>query len=166
MEVTAYIFKSICSQLVRMSSELVPFLYNDYVSKGRKVVPSTLKEILTQLLAHFEDVHLILDGIDELPQGEHRTLIKTICEVTDSSPSCKTLIVSQDIPSIATSLSKKQRMCISEEEACIRHDMDMVVDGSLREINNMHEGFIEEPVLQDLKGKILEKAKGQMIHGI
>ncbi|KAI1291072.1 hypothetical protein F5Y03DRAFT_377684 [Xylaria venustula] len=163
MEVTAYIFKSLCSQLVRMSSEFVPFVYNDYVSKGRKVVPSTLKEILTQLLAHFEDVRLVLDGIDELPQGEHRTLIKTICEVTDSNPTCKTLIVSQDIPTIATSLSKKQRMCISEEENCIRRDMDMVVDGSLREINNMHEGFIEEPILQDLKGKILEKAKGMFL---
>ncbi|KAI0964813.1 hypothetical protein F4678DRAFT_468147 [Xylaria arbuscula] len=134
MEVTAYIFKSIYSQLIRMLSELVPFVYNDYVSKGRKVVPSTLKEILTQLLAHFEDVRLVLDGIDELPQGEHRTLVKTICEVTNSNPTCKTLI-----------------------------DMDMVVDGSLREINNMHEGFIKEPILQDLKGKILEKANGMLL---
>ncbi|KAI1824553.1 hypothetical protein F4861DRAFT_505422 [Xylaria intraflava] len=160
---TAHIFKSICSQLVRMSLELVPFIYSDYVSKGRKVAASTLKELIAQLLVRFEDVRLVFDGLDEIPEREHKTLIRAICELTDSSPTCRTLIVSQDIPSIASSLSQKPKMCISEEEDHIRQDMSMVVDCSLREINDMHDGVIEEPVIQDLKDKVLARAKGMFL---
>ncbi|KAJ2987229.1 hypothetical protein NUW58_g4620 [Xylaria curta] len=161
--VTSHILKSMCSQLIRMSSEFVPFIYDEYVSKGRKVVPSTLKEILPKLLAHFEDVHLVIDGVDESPQGEHRALIKTICKLTDTNLSCKTLIVSQDIPSIAISLSKRQKLCISDEKDHIREDMGMVVDSALREINNMHDGAIGESVLGELKDRILEKAEGMFL---
>jgi hypothetical protein len=160
MGVTAHILKSLCSQLVAISTDLVPFVYNEYVSKGRKAVLSTLKEILPHLLACYEDVRIIVDGIDESPQGEHKALIKTLCDLTNMSPSCKTLLVSQDIPSIAASLAKKQRLCISGEKKYMLRDMEMVVDSSLTAINDMHNGVIEKAVLQSLKGKILDKAEG------
>lgn len=46
----------------------------------------------------------------------------------------------------------------------IRQEMDIVVSCSLKEINDTHEGCIEESVLQDLRRQILENAKGQTIH--
>ncbi|KAI1322465.1 hypothetical protein F5Y16DRAFT_39541 [Xylariaceae sp. FL0255] len=138
--VTTHILKSICSQLIRMSPELASFVYHEHLSKGSKVVPSTLKVILQQLLSHFEDLRLVIDSVDETPQEEHKTLIKTICELTDSSPSCKTLIISQDIASIAFPLSKKQKL-------------------SLQAINEKYYGAIKY-IIKDLKTQILEKAEG------
>ncbi|KAI1180456.1 hypothetical protein F4777DRAFT_530453 [Nemania sp. FL0916] len=161
--VGTYIFRSICSQLIRASTELTSFIFNEYVSTGQRLALNTLKRLLVQLLGDFDDVRLVFDGIDELSQAEHKPLIKAICEITESSSTCKTLIVSQDIPSIETILSKTQKMGISEERHHIRQDMEVIVAASLRNINDMHDGFIQDSVIQDLKERILEKAQGMFL---
>ncbi|KAI0476181.1 hypothetical protein GGR56DRAFT_641517 [Xylariaceae sp. FL0804] len=153
--VSTHVLAQLCSQLIRLSPDAAPFIYDEYLTKGRKASSRILREALPKLLASFEDIRLVVDGIDEIPRVEHNGLIKDLIYLTNSSPSCKTLLVSQDIPTIALSLSRRPKLCISQEKESIQKDLMMIVDSSLQEINLMHNGVIEEAVLEGLKAKIV-----------
>ncbi|KAI5861038.1 hypothetical protein GGS23DRAFT_205824 [Durotheca rogersii] len=161
--VTTHIFRTICSQIVEMDDDFVPFLYSEYISKGQKPTISVLKELLPRLLQRFDDVRLVVDGIDEIPSSEHRSLIKDLIQLTKSAQGCKILLISQEVPSIASSLSKQPKLCITDEKALVQQDIAMMVDGSLEDLNGTHGGIIEKAELRKLKRDIMEKAEGMFL---
>ncbi|KAF7535698.1 hypothetical protein G7054_g5180 [Neopestalotiopsis clavispora] len=146
-----------------MNANLVPYVYDECLGKAQRPSSDVMKRILPQLVSRFQDIQVIVDGIDEVPQSEHRHLIKNLLLLPTTCTGLRLLLVSQDLPSISAPLSKKPRLCLSEEAEATRKDHAMMVKGSLQELNDDQDGTIPDEVMEKLKNDILNKSEGMFL---
>jgi Cdc6-like AAA superfamily ATPase len=160
LDIGTQILRTICSQIIRMAPDLVPYVYDECLGKAHRASSDVLRRIIPQLFARFDDVNLIVDGIDEIPSSEHRSLIITLLQLSKSCSGLKLLLVSQDLSTISTHLSKKPTLCLREEAEATREDHAIMVEGSLKELNDDRHGAIGDALMEKLKKDILDKSEG------
>lgn len=151
-----------------IAPETIPFFYDEYLAKGRRPSASVLKGALADVLAEFDNIRLLVDGIDELPASEHKTLINELKQLAKGSDnSCKLLISSQDLPSIRPFLSQKlSQKCVlflGDEKSAIEKDVDIIVKGALEDLNQNVSMTISPPIMEELRSKILQKSEGEVV---
>ena len=123
-----------------------------------------LKDALAKILAEFDDIRLIVDGIDELPESEHKTLVNELINLTKASDnSCKLLISSQDRPRIRALLSKKCTLFLRDVKSEIEKDVELIVTNSLEDLDQNIGIVIAPHVIEELRNKILQKSEGEVI---
>ncbi|RFN54453.1 nacht domain-containing protein [Fusarium flagelliforme] len=154
------IFRALTSQILRLSPDTAPFVYEDYIARGKKPTNDTLTKLLPQLIANINDLRIVVDGLDEISTSEHRKLITDLLRVTKDAPGCNLLLISQDVSSISIRLSKQPRLSMAEEGANIEKDFATVVKESLKDLDSQHDGALGEMMLDSLGSKILQKAEG------
>lgn len=157
--VTAQILRSFCAQIIRLAPDLASFVYDECIVAGRTPSTSFLKTLIPNLLKGLKNVHVLIDGIDEIESSQHRELVKTILAVTKLN--CRVLFSTQDIPSISSNLKNIPSLSIGTESSAIAKDLDLIVDKSLTEINDGLGGGIPTSVITDVHKSIVEKAEGQ-----
>ncbi|KAM0499405.1 hypothetical protein ACHAP8_005558 [Fusarium lateritium] len=155
------IFRALTAQILRLSPNTAPYVYEEYIARGKKPTNDTLTKLLPQLIDSIGDVRLVVDGLDEISTSEHRKLITDLLRVIKNAPECKVLLVSQDVPSISVQLSKYPRLSMADEGANIEKDLAVVVSGFLRDLDGQHDGALGETVLHRLQSDILQKAEGR-----
>ncbi|KAH6871240.1 hypothetical protein B0T10DRAFT_568420 [Thelonectria olida] len=165
---TARIFRAFAAQLMGIASETIPFFYDEYLAKGRQPSASVLKGALAKVLAEFDDIRLLVDGIDELPASEHKTLINELIQLEKASNhSCKLLISSQDLPSIRPHLShklpQKCTLFLGDEKSAIENDVEIIVKDSLEDLNQNIDIAIGPSLIEELRSKILQKSEGMLL---
>lgn len=165
-DVAAQIFKAYLAQSIRQESDLAPFIYDNYSSKGRSPTTKVLKEILVTILKESDSVRLIVDGVDEVQSTEHRRVLQELHAVTEAAgASCKLLVSSQDLPSIRPSLSGRTRdhLFLGDEklEPAISKDMAIVVDASLEHLGDVLGVTLDISERMSLRSRLLEKAEGR-----
>ncbi|RYP58606.1 hypothetical protein DL770_010393 [Monosporascus sp. CRB-9-2] len=166
--ITARIFRAFAAQVMGIAPETIPFFYDEYLAKGRRPSAAVLKEALAKILAEFDDIRLLVDGIDELPASEHKTLINELIQLAKASNhSCKLLISSQDLPSIRPHLSQKPaQKCIlflGDEKSAMEKDVGIIVTNSLEDLNQNVGTVIVPPLMEELRSKILQKSEGMLL---
>lgn len=159
-DVSATILRTVCAQIIRMAPNFVPYVYDECLGKAQRPTCDVLKKTLAQLFSQLEDLHLVVDGIDEVSSTEHRSLIKDLLQISTVNTGLKLLVVSQELPTISAHLSKKPTLRLREEEESRRKDFTIVIEGSLEELNDYHDGAIGEEMIERLKQHILNKAEG------
>ncbi len=153
-----------CTQLLRPVPELISFFYDEYLRKDLPPSAAFLKDALSKILNNFEFVRLVVDGIDELPPREHKTLIKDLVDLTKSAgDSCKLLVCSQDLPSISPILSRNLKLCLSDEKDSVQRDVRTIVVQALKGLNDTLDG-LEEELLESITKKITNKSEGAPNH--
>ncbi|KAL4724047.1 hypothetical protein ACLX1H_008652 [Fusarium chlamydosporum] len=157
------VFRALTAQILRLSPDTAPFVYEEYIAHGKKPTNDTLTKLLPRLIGNISDLRLVVDGIDEIPTSEHRKLITDLLRVIKDTPGCKILLISQDVPTISVHLSKHTRFSMAEEGDNTEADLAVVVSGSLRDLNSQHNGALGETVLQSLQSDILQKAEGMFL---
>lgn len=160
-DVPAQIFKAYLAQSIRRESDLAPFIYDHYSSKGRSPTTKVLKEILITILRESDFVRLIVDGVDEVQSTEHRRVLQELHAITIAAgASCKLLISSQDLPSIRPSLSGRTRdhLFLGDEKQAICKDMALVVDASLENLGDVLGVSLDMSERMSLRNRVLEKA--------
>ncbi|KAH7193954.1 uncharacterized protein B0J16DRAFT_395986 [Fusarium flagelliforme] len=157
------IFRALTSQILRLSPDTAPFVYEDYIARGKKPTNDTLTKLLPQLIANINDLRIVVDGLDEISTSEHRKLITDLLRVTKDAPGCNLLLISQDVSSISIRLSKQPRLSMAEEGANIEKDFATVVKESLKDLDSQHDGALGEMMLDSLGSKILQKAEGMFL---
>ncbi|KAF9771627.1 hypothetical protein IL306_010728 [Fusarium sp. DS 682] len=155
------IFRALTAQILRLSPDTAPFVYEESIAHGKKPTTDILKKLLPRLIGNMSDVRLVVDGLDEISTSEHRKLITDLLRVIKDAPGCKMLLISQDVPSISVQLSKHTRLSMAEEGVNTQKDLAVVVNGFLRDLDSQHDGALGETVLQDLQNDILQKAEGR-----
>lgn len=163
-DVAAQVFKAYLAQSIRRESDLAPFIYDNYSSKGRSPTTKVLKEILVTILKESDFVRLIVDGVDEVQSTEHRRLLQELHAVaTTAGASCKLLVSSQDLPSIRPFLSGKTRdhLFLGDEKQAISKDMATVVDASFETLGDILGVTLDTSEQLSLRERILVKAEGQ-----
>ncbi|KAI1421261.1 hypothetical protein F5Y12DRAFT_790113 [Xylaria sp. FL1777] len=161
--VTASILSAFCAQIIRHIPDFAPYLYNEYISRGLRPSAGNITRALVELFGQADNVRLIVDGIDEISISEHKSLIKTLQSLTASGDKCKLLIISQDLPSISCQLLRRPHLSMAEEQELVQKDLAAIVEGSLSSINEKHDKALEEPIIMELKSKILQKAEGMFL---
>ncbi|KAH8680543.1 hypothetical protein BX600DRAFT_636 [Xylariales sp. PMI_506] len=157
-EVATLVLKTICGQLVRACPDLIPYIYDECVSKGKRPSADVMKKELPRLLQRFDNMHLVIDGLDEIPTTEQRRFVTDILRLTKEAD-CKILLISQDLPNISSQFSKRSQMRMSEEKTAIRKDLARIVQESLLNIDEQHNGALGEQIVNNLKTEILDKAE-------
>lgn len=163
-DVSAQIFKAYLAQTIRQESDLAPFTYDNYTSKGRSPTTKVLKEILVTIIKESDFVRLIVDGVDEVQSSEHRRLLQELHAVTTTAgDSCKLLVSSQDLPSIRPFLSGRTRdhLFLGDETQAISKDMAIVVDASLESLGDVLGITLDTSERMSLRDRCLEKAEGR-----
>ncbi|ETS82746.1 hypothetical protein PFICI_04622 [Pestalotiopsis fici W106-1] len=150
-------------RIIRMAPDLVPYVYDECLVKAQRCSSDVLKRIMPQLFSRFDDVNLVVDGIDELPSSEHKSIITALLQLSKSCSGVKLLLVSQDLPTIADYLSKKPTLCLREEAEATHKDHAIMVEGSLKELNEKRRGAIGGVLMEKLKNEILDKSEGMFL---
>ncbi len=161
--IAAHIFRVFCCQVLRFLPELVSFFYDEYLCKDLSPSAAVLKRALSTILKDLEFGRLVVDGIDELPPREHKSLINELVDLTISSgDTCKLLICSQDLPSISPTLSRKLKIPLGDEKEGIQKDIKTIVAKALEDLNENRGGMLEVELLNNMAKKIVDKAEGKL----
>lgn len=162
--ITTRIFAAFVAQVMQFAPETIPFLYDEYLAKGRQPSASILKGALAEISREFEDIRVLVDGIDELPTGEHRTLIKELKQLAKASnDTCRLLISSQDVPSIRPLLPKKGALFLGDEKGAVEKDVEIIVRNALEDLDESVGMAIPTPLMEELRGKIVNKSEGKPV---
>jgi hypothetical protein len=153
--------KTLCVQIVDLKPELASFIYDDCIITGNKPSVSYLKKLVPKLLAAFQDIRIIIDGIDEVDKTQHRDMIRTLASMSEAEDNCKLIFSSQDIPSIRVNLKNKPKFPIADQSAHVAKDLELIVSTVLEELNDRHDGVIPDQDLAGVQKEILERAQGQ-----
>ncbi|KAI8212883.1 NACHT domain-containing protein [Colletotrichum sp. SAR 10_66] len=163
--VTVQVLRNVCAQIVRISPDLAPYIYDEYLTKGRTPTISALKPLLLELFKSFEDIRIIVDGVDEIESGQHTELLKTLIKLTETTDNCKLLVSSQDIPSIKMNFRGKPSFSVGADSSSteVKKDIDLILGVRLEEINDRFEGAVSQAILDELRREILDKANGMFL---
>jgi hypothetical protein len=159
--VTAEVLRTLCAQMLRINEEFVSFIYDEHILKGNTPSVDVLKGIAVKLLATFDDMRIVIDGVDELGESDHRRFLNDIIFVSTANPACKLLVSSQELSSISTVMAKKSTMFIGEEDVNIQKDISAIAESALRDINARNHNFMDDATLRSSCDKILSKAEGK-----
>lgn len=152
-----------------MIPEAASYVYDEGLRKRKTPAAETLKNLLSQLFAQVDDMRLVVDGLDEVAESEHKTLVKGLLYLVESQSSTRLLLVSQDLPSISRQLVKRPSFSMNSEtiRENVGKDIDLIVQSSLFEIlSDMTEDdivVIRDEERQALATTISDKAKGETV---
>ncbi|KAF5986953.1 NACHT domain-containing protein [Fusarium bulbicola] len=161
--VTSQVLKSLCVQMVDLKPELASFIYDECIVTRSKPSISCLKQLTSKLLAAFQDIRIIIDGVDEVDNTQHRDLLKTLASISEAQENCKLIFSSQDVPSIRVHLKNKPTLCMADQSGYVAKDLEIIVGASLEELNDRHDGVIPDQVLSGVKEAILKRAEGMFL---
>ncbi|UQC74164.1 NACHT domain-containing protein [Colletotrichum lupini] len=139
--VSVQVLRSICAQILNLVPETASFMHKDF----------------------FNDLRLIIDGIDEIVSSEHGELIKTLAKLAETQENFRLLISSQDIPSIARNLKGRPTLIVGKQSASICKDIDLIVSSRLEAINEGLDGRVPESVFTEIRETILKRAEGMFL---
>ncbi|KAK1542602.1 NACHT domain-containing protein [Colletotrichum paranaense] len=161
--VTVQVLRSICAQILDIIPETASFMYKECVVSGKSPSTSFLKELIPKLFNFFDDLRLIIDGIDEIVSSEHGELIKTLTKLAETQENFRLLISSQDIPSIARNLKGRPTLIVGKQSASVCKDIGLIVSNRLETIREGLDGHVPQSVFTDIRETILKRAEGMRI---
>lgn len=157
------IAKSILVQILCQNKNFLSYLYERSSVSGESCLETLklAKELLQTALTSAGNVFLIIDGLDECPQDEKRTIVSwfkaTIDNINESDPGgLRCLFVSQDDGEI-------RRLCISVPEIKITSDdnkVDIEFYVSHKEIDLRKKFGLSVAQSQDISHKVCGRADG------
>ncbi|KAK1506209.1 hypothetical protein CTAM01_03544 [Colletotrichum tamarilloi] len=153
------VLRSICAQILDLVPETASSMYKECVVSGKTPSTSFLKEFVPKLFGFFEDLRLIIDGIDEIGSSEHGELIKTLAKLAETQGNFRLLISSQDIPSIARKLKGRPTLIVGKQSASVCKDIGLIVSSRLEAINEGLDGRVPESVFTEIRETILKRAE-------
>ncbi|KXH58631.1 NACHT domain-containing protein [Colletotrichum salicis] len=158
--VTVQVLRSICAQILDLAPETASFMHKECVISGETPSSSFLKETISKLFSFFEDLRLVIDGIDEIGSSEHGELIKTLTKLAETQNNFRLLVSSQDIPSIARNLKGRPTLMVGKQSPSVCKDIGLIVSSRLEAINEGLDGCVPETVLTEIRETILKRAEG------
>lgn len=152
------IMKSIAAQLLRSHKDLSSYVIGEFASRG--LTPSVPK--LRQLLANMplRSTRIIIDGLDEVDDKEHRSIIIELGRLTRAKePSCKVLVSSREGGDISKLLREKAILSLNDVQDEIRGAIDIFVNHQMQEFRDR----FKEDILDKIAQVLIEKAGGMFL---
>ena len=158
------LLRSLIAQLLRRHTDLLPYVYDNYVKLGAVPSLKNIKELLLLLLDSLGTIFLILDGLDEceaIHQKQMLAELTALRQIPGNRPSgaarLKVLICSRETKDIQRKLIKVPTVSLSKQQFVDR-DIAIFVRNSLQELVER----FEEAIVHELERDLVSKADGEL----
>lgn len=151
--------RSLTAQLLAVDTPLAVYILEDFANNGLRPNKKSLGVILEKLIAALPFVRLVVDGLDECLESDHREVIEDLLKVRGPKPGvCKILLSSRRMQSISRLLQNKTTIQL---DSCTRHidnNISIFVD---RKLTGLRQTF-PSSLLDELQQLITKKAHGSL----
>ena len=167
------ILRSILLQLVRSDTDLVAYVYEEFILKKKSVTSQSIERLILESVgaisstpAETKYVHIVLDGLDECDKEKQTRIInlfERMISVAFASTSavCKVLVTSCMPASVAKKLKQKHRVSLSAEKVALEKAISLYTSQRLGQLRSRwHQMDIRDVDLKELEAKLAKKADG------
>jgi hypothetical protein len=152
------IVKALLLQLARGDSDLVNYIYEEYVGSKPATISllEKLLEVAIEALSSSSDtlgygaIHILVDGLEECPGDKQKRLVRMLERLVSTGPSCKVLISSRDSPNSHV----KKRPCVISVADEKPHIADAISRFATIELDNMHEKLAQLRISEGRRSEI------------
>jgi hypothetical protein len=169
------ILRSLLLQLVQSNSDLINYLYQEFVLAKQAVTIKSLSQLVRTICEAISPipskkkyVHIILDGLDECDiekQGRIVNLLETLISLGTSTNSVfyKVLISSRPTPSLSKKFRKGPAVSLADEKDVIGKAIERYANQKLRLLySRFLELGIHDTDIKELSQRISSKSDGIM----
>jgi Cdc6-like AAA superfamily ATPase len=162
----AQILRSLVSQLVQQSSDLVPYILDEYVSRGVPASGSQLRKMIPKLLMGFSSLRIVVDGLDEIEESQQRQVLLDLIDFAskplDPGSSCKILIASRDVPAISRFLSQRTVQSLGGDLQAFQTAVQPYVHHELSRLRkSLSDIEVEQATMDIIEHRLVEKSDGE-----
>ncbi|PHH86849.1 hypothetical protein CDD83_9674 [Cordyceps sp. RAO-2017] len=122
------ILRSVLLQLVRSSTDLVAYIFDEFILRKKAVTAQAIERLILTLIGAVSDnprqtqyVHVVLDGLDECDKEKQLKIVNLLermisAAVTSTSTVCKVLVTSHMPQTLVKKLKQKQSVSLAREK--------------------------------------------------
>jgi hypothetical protein len=156
--------RSLTLQLLRKNMDLAVYAFENYANRGFPPSVSHLRTLLKTLLSGIQTTRIFIDGLDEYPQSEQRSILQELLALAKlPGGHCRILFSSRDVDIIRRALRSKPTISLRDEEALDR-DIQAYIYGALGDVREKFKSHAR--LLDDIQGRIIAKADGKFLHDL
>jgi len=173
------ILKSILQQLLRKSSELVAYVYQEYIVGKLSPTTANLERLIVTLIAALSDqprdpqfMWIVVDGINECEAAKQTRLIGLMKQITsipspNSGAVCKVLITTRPSPLISRCFRKDHVIFLSDETSPLQSAIQMYVSQRLRFLHDrLRQLELDTEEIAEIEHLVSKKASGELTRDI
>jgi hypothetical protein len=163
--VCGLIFRSLVAQLIRVKSEVLPYVYEMFVKLGATPSLPKVRDLLETLLRSPGITYIILDGLDECESTDQRHVLSELQnllrpDVRTKDEKLKVLICSRETKEISRKLNQARQIFLSDEQQEMSRDICKFTKSSLAELSDR---FSTE-IINEVSGEVVKKADGKLFN--
>lgn len=167
------ILRSILLQLVRDNTDLVAYIYDEFILCNKTVTAQAIERLILLVVGAVSDnpsqmryIHVILDGLDECDEEKQPKIINLLermvsAAITSTSTVCKVLVTSHMPPAVAKKLKQKHLVSLSTEKEALEKAIATYAAqrlGALR--SRWFQMGIKDTEIKELELRLAKKADG------
>lgn len=170
-DTTSMILRLFCAQILRARRDLLGFVYEDYVRLNATVSLNRTRELLRLLIESFENVYIVMDGLDEYKVTDQASIIRELSGLCKSSvrtlddaetrEKTKILICSRETPEILRIMKrlpgKPLVVNLTDEKAHVSKDVATYAKTELQALDDR----FHKSVIDSVGESIIAKADGK-----
>ncbi|KAI9803679.1 MAG: hypothetical protein M1833_000591 [Piccolia ochrophora] len=146
------------AQILRANQDLLPFVCETYIAKGKNPSEREMGKLLPSLLSSIHSCRIVIDGLDELHQEDGKDLLGSLVRCFSTSvPNSKLLVVSRDVEHIRKTLAK-------EEQVQLHHHTSLALRMYIKSrVDTLKEDFggADSQCWNNIQQQLNAKAKGR-----
>lgn len=152
------VLRSLTAQLLRSNLELAPFVFENYANKGLSPSLVRLRKLLPDLLATISSVRIIIDGLDEYPESDQRTILTDLITLSKStSGQCRIIFSNREGQLINKMLNNRPVISLKDESVEVNNDIAVYVKARLAEFRLR----FGDALIDRIENRICTKADGE-----
>ena len=154
------VLRSITVQLLRSNLDLAPHIFENYANKGLAPSIIRLRKLLPELLETIPSVRIIIDGLDEYPETDQRTILTEILSLSKrSGGQCRILFSNREGTHINKALSSRTTISLKDQHVDVKRDIEAYVRSSLKDFRER----FGDRLIDQIESIITSKADGNQL---
>lgn len=168
-----HILRSLVAKLLRGNSDLLAYVYEEYVLDRKTASPTNLEHLILTLLPSLSSerskvaVRIILDGLDECEEDQQQRIISILdraSRLPTTGTVCKVLVSSRDTPKLTRLLRRKPSISFKDEIAAVSKAIQYYIQKRLNDMKlELLELQITDSQIEYAKNTIVAKSDGMII---
>lgn len=153
-------FRLFIAQILRVQTELIPYVYENFVKTGTVAAISKTRDLLKDLLQLSEICFIVLDGLDECEESHQRQMLSEIlnlCHSSNNQSLVKVLISSRETRPIVRKLKNVPQISLRKEHDYLLQDITRFTKASLSELTDR----FGSALVDEIGETIVKKADGR-----
>ncbi|TVY84848.1 Vegetative incompatibility protein HET-E-1 [Lachnellula suecica] len=154
------IMRSITVQFLRSNLDIASYIFENYANKGLTPSATRVKGLLEKLLQTIPSIRIIIDGLDEYPVSDQRTILNELLSLSKlASGQCRILFSNRESENINKRLNGRPTLSLRDQNADLTKDIELYVHA---ELDSFRHDF-GDPLVDKIERQIVAKADGMFL---